>query len=102
MTMPTLRQINADLIRAGRVQNYMFRDQAALAGIDVDNEAESAAYLSKKIAHLHSLLAEADTEAELRAALKEYRGTMKWLRLICPADMDAWNAAAVAKFGPPK
>lgn len=96
--MTTIRQINAELVKSGKAENYMFRDQAAMAGINVDSEAESAAYIARQFEHLHSLIAAANTDQELKASLKEYRGTRRWLRMIDPEGMAKFDAAAFAKF----
>lgn len=100
MMMTTLRQINADLIIAGKVQNYWLRDAAQMAGVDIDSEEASATYLDRKMAHLHSLIERASTADDLRAATKEHSGTIRWMIHIRPAEMQVWNKAAIAKFGP--
>lgn len=96
--MATIRQINAELVKSGKAQNYLFRDHAIAVGVNVDSETESAAYIARQLEHLHSLIAAANTDEELKSLLKEHRANRKWLRMVSPEGMAKFDAAAFAKF----
>lgn len=98
--MTTIRSLNEAAYQDGKVSNLMFRDQAMLAGLDVDDPAVCERHLADLISRIDAAVDEATTRADLQKLMTErdLLPSFGWLQKLAPETLQPVLEKSRAKF----
>lgn len=98
--MQTIRSLNETAYRDGRVSNLMFRDQAMLAGLDVDDPAVCDRHLSDLVDRIEAAVNDAQSRQELQTLMSERDliASFGWLQKLTPERLQPVLEKSRTKF----